>query len=203
MNNNCLYMNKPNTIKHNLINWITQNGSIYEFHNTDVLIDELCFLDRKNRADLVYANGQLTAFEIKSSADNLSRWEQQYKAYLKVFDAVWLCCHYKHVFKAIEFTPKYIGIIVTDDSDSGIAVLRKAGLNKKVDPYFLLDLLWRSELNELCIENKIPVRRKEKIKEAQLRIARELPVEVIKKKVIDRLKTRYKEKLIYSISSSS
>ena len=190
-------MNSPDQIKNNIINWISNGDSIYEYHDNDVIIDELCFLERKNRADLVYANGKLTAFEIKSKADSLARWESQCSAYLKVFDAVWLCCHNKHALKSIEVTPKEVGIIIVDDTKSGLAILRDAKINKNIDSYYLSDLLWRIELDELCFENNLKVMKKEKIKEVRTRISNELPIEIIRQKVLQKLKLRY-ESLTHS-----
>ncbi|XKM12692.1 sce7726 family protein [Orbaceae bacterium ac157xtp] len=185
-------MNGPDEIRRNIVNWILSGNSIYEYHDRDVLIDELCFFERKNRADLVYANGKLTAFEIKSKADTLTRWQSQCSAYLKVFDAVWLCCHNKHALKSIEVTPKDVGIIIVDDTKSGLAILRDAKINKSIDSYYLSDLLWRSELDELCVENNLKVIRKEKIKEVRARISNELPLDIIRQKVLQKLKIRYK-----------
>lgn len=184
-------MNNPEQIKNNIINWISSGDSIYEYHDNDVIIAELCFLERRNRADLVYANGKLTAFEIKSKADSLTRWQAQCSAYLKVFDTVWLCCHNKHALKSIEITPKEVGIMIVDDTKSGLAILRNAKTNKNIDSYYLLDLLWRIELDELCIENNIKVIKKEKIKEVRARISNELPLSIIRDKVLQKLKVRY------------
>lgn len=186
-------MNEPEKIKSNISNWISSGSSIYEYDSNDVIISELCFLERKNRADLVYANGKLTAFEIKSKADSLTRWQSQCSAYLKVFDSVWLCCHNKHALKSIEVTPKEVGIIIVDDTKSGLAILREAKINKNIDPYYLSDLLWRIELDELCVENNLRVIKKEKIKEAMARISNELPIEIIREKVLQKLKLRYKK----------
>lgn len=187
-------MNSPNQIKKNIINWISSGNSIYDYQDSDVMIDELCFLERRNRADLVYANGKLTAFEIKSKADSLIRWESQCSAYLKVFDSVWLCCHNKHALRSLNITPKEVGIIIVDDTKTGLAILREAKKNNKINAFYLLDLLWRSELDELCIENNLKIIRKEKIKEVRTRVSYELPLDIIRNKVLQKLKYRYGNK---------
>lgn len=191
-------MNTPDHIRHQLRQWVL---NFHQHHQSDVLIDELCFVEKRNRADLVHANGQLTAYEIKSAADTMQRWPDQHEAYLRVFDTVWLCCHNKHVMKALELSMPQVGVMIVDDL-GGMAVLREARQNKLVDPYDLTSFLWREELDELCQEQGLPVVRKERIREARRRIADTLPVEAIRSKVLERLKVRYKDK-DYSSSSSS
>ncbi|ULH09602.1 sce7726 family protein [Serratia marcescens] len=186
-------MKTPNDIKNQLVRWI-KSDCYYNYSEHDVLIEELCFVERKARADLVYANGKMTAFEIKSPADNLSRWRLQHDAYLRVFDSVWLCCHYKHAMKAIGMSSDVVGIIVVDDSDSGMAVLRQAKCNKNYSRYDVISLLWRSELDDLCRDNDIRVISKERISEARERVLTELHFDIIKNKVLESIKLRYREK---------
>lgn len=186
---------KPKTIVDNLRIWLhrTRNCAV-----DDVFIDELCIVDKAHRADLVYANGQLAGFEVKSAFDTLKRWPDQMSAYQQIFDEVWLCCHGKHAKKALEESSPSVGILIVDDYDA-IAVLRPAKKNRKVDPFQLTGLLWREELDELCRKSDLSVNRKEKIKEARRRIADALPLDVIKCEVLARLKVRYSDK---SYSSS-
>lgn len=158
----------------------------------DVLLDELCFLERKNRADLVHANGILTAFEIKSGADSLVRWPNQMKAYLQVFDEVWLCFHARHIRKAMETSAPSVGLLLVDDL-GGLAMIRAAKKNKEVNAFFLSGLLWRAEVDELFLDLGLTVSRREKIKEARARLAQEAPLEAIQAKVLGCLKKRYAE----------
>jgi len=65
-------MLNPTEIRPILKQWVAKAMSHEE---SDVFIEELCFIDKARRADLVHANGKLTAFEIKSHADTLARWE--------------------------------------------------------------------------------------------------------------------------------
>lgn len=158
----------------------------------DVLLDELCFLERKNRADLVHANGILTAFEIKSGADSLVRWPNQMRAYLQVFDEVWLCFHARHIKKAMETSAPSVGLLLVDDL-GGLAMIRAAKKNKEVNAFFLSSLLWRAEVDELFLDLGLTVSRREKIKEARARLAQEAPLEAIQAKVLGCLKKRYAE----------
>lgn len=191
-------MISPDQIRLQLRQWV---ASYRKHHESDVLIDELCFVEKRNRADLVHANGQLTAYEIKSAADTMQRWPDQHEAYLRVFDTVWLCCHNKHIFKALEISPVQVGLMVMDDL-GGLAIMREARQNKRVNAYDLTGFLWREELDELCREQDLTVQRKEKIREARLRVADSLPLDTIRSKVLSCLKLRYKGK-DYSSSSPS
>ncbi|MEX5898956.1 sce7726 family protein [Proteus vulgaris] len=179
-------------IKLLLRKWISTSG-YYDFHSNDVMIDELCFYEKKNRADVVYANGRLTGFEIKSESDSLARWNKQHDAYLKLFDSVWLCCHHKHAVKALELSSKNIGILILDNYSKDLTILREAKENKNIDKHEVISLLWRSELDELCLENNLKINRKEKINEARQRILSELQFDKVKKKVLSCIKNRYKK----------
>lgn len=177
----------PEIIRQKLREWLSATK---QHSDEDVFIEELCILEKKNRADLVHANGRLCGFEIKSEADTLKRWPEQREAYKKVFDEVWLCCHRKHALRASSDADPDVGIIIVDDYGS-IAVLHPAKKNKNLGPMELSALLWREELNNLCLENSIPVIRSEKIKEARQRVSASLPLDVIQKKVLSVLKARY------------
>lgn len=180
-------MHNPDHIRELLKTWVARTMPHTE---NDVFIGELCFINKARRADLVHANGQLTAFEIKSAADSLSRWEGQQSAYLSCFDQVWLCCHSKHIEKAFDVTHRSVGILVVDDLGS-IAVVRRATHNKLRDKFTLTGLLWRSELDEICREYKVKTKSIMKIKEVRLEVAEALEWEPIRDKVLNRLKVRY------------
>lgn len=182
-------MHNPEHIRELLKTWVAKTMPHAE---DDVFIGELCFVNKARRADLVHANGQLTAFEIKSAADSLSRWEGQQDAYLSCFDQVWLCCHSKHIEKAFGITHRSVGILVIDDLGS-IAVIRKAAPNKFGDKFILTGLLWRTELDEICKEFQLQTKSTMKIKEVRLEVAEALEWELIRDKVLSRLKVRYSE----------
>lgn len=191
-------MGSEERIKSRVKDWVITMGDLKE---GDVLVEEMCFLNKRNRADLVCANGKLSAFEIKSQGDTLSRWPAQMQAYLLVFDEVWLCVHGKHVEKALASTDRAVGIMVTDDFD-GLAVIRAATRNNKVEPYHLAELLWRSELDQLCLMHGLPVMRSEKINAARERTCKSIPIDSIREHVLCSLKARYSNRAIYSSSSS-
>lgn len=187
---------KPENIREKLRGWVEARGAHRE---GDVFIDELCIIDKTNRADFVHANGRLCGFEIKSQSDTLKRWPNQRAAYRLVFDEVWICCHRKHASKILLDDEDDSGIIIVDDFGS-LAVLRPAKKNRRLDRFHLTGLLWRVELDRLCIKHGLPVIRTEKIKETRQRVADSLPLETIRQEALFVLKARYGS---YSKSSES
>jgi hypothetical protein len=179
---------KPQIIREKLRQWVEATG---EHREGDVFIDELCIIDKTNRADLVHANGRLCGFEIKSEADTLKRWPDQRTAYKLIFDEVWICCHRKHAPHILLDEEDDSGIIIIDDYGS-LAVLRPAKHNRHTNGYHLTGLLWRGELDSLCRQHNLPVIRSEKIKDARQRVATSLPLEVVRNAVLAVLKDRYK-----------
>lgn len=180
-------MLNPDQIRPLLKQWVTK---VMPHESGDVFIEELCFIDKARRADLVHANGKLSAFEIKSHADTLVRWGGQQEAYLACFDEVWLCCHSRHLIKALEVSVANVGILVFDDF-SGMVMVRSAKANKRQEKFHLTGFLWREELDRLAREHGVAVRSKELIKTVRQRVSDALPLEVIRTFVLAVLKQRY------------
>lgn len=178
----------PNSIREKLRQWVLATGSCSD---DDVLVNELCIVDKTNRADLVHANGKLRGFEIKSESDTLQRWSKQRSAYQHVFDEVWICCHRKHASRLLLDRDDQSGIIIIDEFGS-LAILRPAKINKSVSSYHLSGFLWRGDVDRLCRTNSLPVYRSEKIKQARERLAAGLPIDIIREEVLRVLKARYK-----------
>lgn len=178
---------KPHIIREKLRQWVEATGN---HRSGDVFIDELCIIDKTNRADLVHANGKLCGFEIKSASDTLKRWPDQRIAYKFVFDEVWICCHGKHAQRVLLDEADDSGIIIVDDFGS-LAVLRPAKPNRHLNGYHLSGLLWREDLNNLCRKHGMPVLRSEKIKQTRERISASLPLDAIRHEVLAVLKARY------------
>nr|WP_276591447.1 sce7726 family protein [Pseudomonas sp. GM_Psu_2] len=168
----------------------------------DVFIDELCFIEKTRRADVVHANGKLCAFEIKSAADSLYRWESQQEAYLSCFDEVWLCCHSRHVEKALLITDRKVGLLVSDDYGD-LVQLRSARKNLAGDKYNLTGFLWREELDGVCKEFGLPVKSAMRIREVRLLVSKALSWDEIMVNVLNALKARYGGQIRSSIDSSS
>lgn len=180
-------MLNPDEIRPLLKQWVTK---VMPHEPGDVFIEELCFIDKARRADLVHANGKLSAFEIKSHADTLMRWAGQQDAYLACFDEVWLCCHSRHVAKALELSISNVGILVVDDF-SGMAMLRKAKANKKQEKFHLTGFLWRDDLDRLARMHGIGVKSRDLIKTVRQAVADALSLDEIRSFVLAVLKQRY------------
>lgn len=182
-------MMTPNEIKTLLREWIVRS---LPHGDGDALIDELCFVDKTRRADVVHANGKLSAFEIKSHADTLQRWSGQQEAYLSCFDEVWLCCHSKHLVKALGVTHSDVGIILVDDI-GGVAIVRRAKLNKQVSSYNLTGFLWRDQLDIFAKECGMKINSKMRIKDVRRQVSDEIPQGILRNFVLSVLKERYGE----------
>lgn len=185
---------KPNEICQSLTSWAQ---SYLSQDSTDTFISELCFVERTRRADLVLANGSLSAFEIKSEKDSLLRWQGQQLDYLTCFEKVWLCVHTKHIKSALLQTHDDVGLLVIDNL-SNISMIRQAKDNYNVKAYNLTGFLWRTDLDQLAKQNEIKIKSKMRIKEVRNIITNELPIKDIKVFTLKTLKTRYS-----SLSSSS
>jgi hypothetical protein len=77
-----------------------------------VLINEMVVANWSRRADLAVANGRLTAFEIKSDLDTLSRLDGQVETYLQRFDKVVIVTTEKFYREVLQRTPDYVGVWV-------------------------------------------------------------------------------------------
>ncbi|MDN7494149.1 sce7726 family protein [Burkholderia gladioli] len=77
-----------------------------------VLINEMVVANWSRRADLAVANGRLTAFEIKSDLDTLSRLDGQVETYLQRFDKVVIVTTDKFYREVLQRTPDYVGVWV-------------------------------------------------------------------------------------------
>lgn len=62
------------------------------------------------RADLVMANGKLSAYEIKSDRDSLHRLEGQIETYLRLFEEFTIVCAEKHLDGVLKLAPEGVGI---------------------------------------------------------------------------------------------
>lgn len=180
--------------------------SRFEISQNDLLIDELGFsnkdpnssVDSTFRADLALANGRLVGFEIKSEKDTLKRWTSQMKAYLNVFDEVWLCVHGKHLESALTITPKHIGIIVVDNFES-LTLVRIANNHSINNAYDLSGLLWKDELIDLAKQHEVKIKSRTTKNEMREILADSLDIKLIRSFVLQQLKIRKN----YQTSSSS
>lgn len=94
-----------------------------------VFLSELVVDGFSRRADVVVANGRLSAFEIKSSADRLSRLEGQIQSYKQNFEEITIVCSVKHLDGVRRLATPGVGIL-TVSHDGQIAQVRRARYGK-------------------------------------------------------------------------
>ena len=105
--------------------------------------------------DVMAVTDKLIGFEIKSDLDNYERLDAQIKAYDNFFDKNYLVVGKSHLNSATAKIPVHWGIIaITADS---VSIVRKAKLNRSAVCSRQLAILWKIELKNLLIENKLPM----------------------------------------------
>lgn len=118
-----------------------------------LLVPEMALCQAEARIDLaVVGDARLIGWEIKTRTDRLARLPRQQQVYSKVFDRMWLAADERHIERALAVIPNWWGVVRVDDRDGEchLTQLRASRLNRDVDLYSLVRLLWRDEvLSEL------------------------------------------------------
>jgi hypothetical protein len=97
-----------------------------------------------SRIDFLTINGDTTSYEIKSELDNLSKLRKQMTDYMLAFEYNYLVTDERHIAKAEELLPDSFGLWCYKNGK--YKKLKKATLNKKIDPEMQLRLLTKKEL---------------------------------------------------------
>lgn len=101
------------------------------------------------RVDVMLVNGVLHGFEIKSDKDTLERLVHQSLLYDQVFEKMTLVCGLKHFEDAKKIIPPWWGIKLAYFDKNGTLRLKQDRLehmNPHIDPYSLVQLLWKDEV---------------------------------------------------------
>lgn len=115
---------------------------------TALILDEFSLCCGKVRADIAVVNGELKGFEIKSDRDTLLRLRSQASVYGRIFDTVTLATGPRHIRKAKKIVPSWWGIFVANrksDSTLELQCFRQERVNPGLDPFALIQLIWRDE----------------------------------------------------------
>jgi hypothetical protein len=123
-----------------------------------LILDELGLCQGESRIDVAVVNGSLNGFEIKSESDTLERLPKQCEIYNKIFDTVTIVTAARFIDNIKDIVPKWWGITRAERDIDGIVYffnVRRAKSNKKIDPYSLVQLLWREETLELLKEKDL------------------------------------------------
>ena len=144
----------------------------------------------KSRADIVMVTEEgLIGVEIKSDADTYARLPGQIKDYDRFFDHNILACGSTHGLHAAEHVPPYWGIITIEEDMEKLDCyfLRKPGLSAKVKLKNQIRLLWRRELADIQVKNKLYKYAKKRRVQVEKYILESIGEEKMKKAVIEEL----------------
>jgi len=127
-------------------------------HKETLVIDELGLNHGKCRADIAVVNGRFVAYEIKSNNDSLRRLKEQVKSYNAVFDKVSIVVGNRHIKSIKNHVPDWWGVIFSARGPRGAVnfdLIRKAQINKNIDPISIAQLLWRNEAVEILRQKNL------------------------------------------------
>ena len=161
-----------------------------------ILIEELGIENGSARIDMAVVSQQMCGYEIKSDFDTANRLYNQIHTYNRVFEHIYIVTGGLSGITIEELLPTWWGIIRGVRDKDGVIqlnILRTPTQNLNRDPYSLLTLLKRDELNSLALRSGLDVKiiktNKNNIIET---IATLLPLESINKEVTRYLKSRIK-----------
>lgn len=105
--------------------------------------------------DLMVVTDRLTGYEIKSDSDDYARLPQQVKTYNRFFERNYLVVGRRHAESVKSKVPDEWGIICIERDD--VTELRPAKDNKLVSVRAQLSVLWKLELKNILLKNRLPV----------------------------------------------
>jgi len=126
-------------------------GRQYKNDPDTMIIEELGLCQGEARVDIAVVNGSIHGFEIKSEQDTLKRLTGQAAIYNRVLESITLVVGSEHLDEALKIIPKWWGVIVARERRRGQLHLkkrRKGKSNPSLDPFAVVQLLWRDEAIE-------------------------------------------------------
>lgn len=155
------YGKNETIIKYNLIKEFIENPD-----DIGLLEFNVC----NSRLDLGKINGHSYAYEIKTELDKTIRLKKQIEDYEKIFEFIYVVCHYSHLEAVKKIIPQKVGIkvFIIENEIVKFEDVRKAKINKSIRKEFLLNSINSKEYEYvirkyLSISN-IPLYKKDKIK---------------------------------------
>ena len=115
------------------------------------IVSELALDKWKFRADLVICGPSLTAFEIKTQTDKLSRLDRQIAAYSEVFENVYAVVATRHVANVLKSLPYHVGLleIVQEGNANVIREIRPAKRSPTINKGAVAKLIPATELRRI------------------------------------------------------
>lgn len=126
-----------------------------EVCDDDVLVSEMVVDRWARRADLVLANGKLSAFEVKSDFDSLVRLPGQIESYRHVFQKVVVVVACRFAKRAAAMLPEGVGLWVAEGPEPDSIRILRPGRAEPMTIEAALMLLKASELRALLVSNRI------------------------------------------------
>ena len=122
----------------------------YKSDPDTIIFEELGLCQGEARIDIAVVNSSIHGFEIKSDHDTLKRLSDQSKIYSSSLDYVTLVVVNRHLDQALKVIPPWWGIMVPEEKSGKITLKkkRKGRLNPTLDPFAVVQLLWRDEAFE-------------------------------------------------------
>jgi hypothetical protein len=119
-----------------------------------LIIEELGLCQGEARVDIAVVNGSIHGFEIKSDQDTLKRLPNQVEIYSRSLDSVTLVVGNRHLAQSLKVVPKWWGVIVAKENSGQIHLnmRRKGKSNPCLEPYAVVQLVWRDEAFEALKE---------------------------------------------------
>ncbi len=139
--------------------------------------------------DLMAVTDKLIGYEIKSDLDDYQRLDRQSRAYNQFFDECYLVVGASHARTAPEIAPRGWGILVV--SKNGVEVLRPDDKrNGLVSVRKQLSILWKIELKNILVKNRLPLYPQKEKGYIADRIAESVEEKKLKKQIIEELLSR-------------
>lgn len=113
----------------------------------------------RSRADVVMiTEDAVTGLEIKSDADSYTRLAGQVRDYSRCYDFNYAVVGSRHAMHILEHLPEWWGAITVDEEDGrpDFYLLRRARRNPEPVLEQKLRLLWKDELAEILLSNRLP-----------------------------------------------
>jgi hypothetical protein len=170
-----------------------------------VIVNEMVIGKADRRADLVVADGRLHAVEIKSDLDSLRRLEGQLAVYLSRFDKVTLVVSRKFVDQALENSPSRVAVWEATKTTTGatkLTIRRPGRIESVTDKSLLCDFLLKSELVRIARLSDASPRPADLSRHALIARVERLPLAVVRRHVLARVKDRYRETFRFAASST-
>ena len=147
------------------------------------------------RADVLAVNGHIAGFEIKSERDSLVRLAKQVDHYNLICEFSTIVTTKKHLSKVRTIIPQSWGIMTATGSEHiSINLIRTPKLNRHLDKWALIRLMWKEECSAIVKKYNRAVRPDLPVIQ-YWEYLEELPLNILKDEAREALKRRQSRQL--------